>query len=212
MAWRLANSLSTLRKQINAQFPARSRVSDGSIGDAQHASRSSDHNPWVRDGVTGVVTAIDITNDPVHGLSSQALAEALVESRDPRIKYIISNRRIISSIDKPWVWRAYNGKNPHNHHVHISVHSAKVFYDDTQPWIIGLKPVSTTEEPQAKTFSIVRKGSKDPIVVKLQELLGIRADGDFGPATEAAVKRFQKANDLVDDGIVGPYTWELLTK
>lgn len=64
MSWRLAPALVTLRDEINKRFPNRSTISDGTIGDAAHASRDSDHNPWVidTDGV-GVVTAIDITED-----------------------------------------------------------------------------------------------------------------------------------------------------
>ena len=57
----------------------------------------------------------------------------------------------------------------------------------------------------------IKKGSKGAAVKKLQELLGITADGMFGNNTETAVKEFQRANGLAVDGIVGAKTWAALS-
>ena len=57
---------------------------------------------------------------------------------------------------------------------------------------------------------LLKKGSKGDDVKKLQEKLGVEAIGTFGPKTEAAVKAWQKANGLKDDGIVGNATWSKL--
>ena len=136
MAWRPAISLLRLREQINEKAPSRSKASDGTIGDAAHAARTSDHNPWVQDGDVGVVTAMDITNDPAGGCDAQAFVDALVTSRDKRIKYLIWNKQILSSSVQPWTWRAYNGKNAHTHHFHLSVKSTKDLYDSTDLWAV----------------------------------------------------------------------------
>jgi len=55
---------------------------------------------------------------------------------------------------------------------------------------------------------LLKIGSKGEDVKKLQEKLGVEAIGTFGPKTETAVKLWQKANGLKDDGIVGDGTWE----
>lgn len=57
----------------------------------------------------------------------------------------------------------------------------------------------------------LRRPAKGEEVEKLQKLLGIKVDGDFGPNTEAAVRDFQRSNNLVPDGIVGPRTWAALS-
>jgi len=138
--WRVAKSLDVLLKQVNTKAPNRNKASDGSIGDAAHASRNSDHNPWIVEGGVGVVTARDITHDPDRGCDAAALAEAIRASLDPRIKYIIWKRRIANSSaigsQPAWAWRPYTGSNPHDHHVHISVKSDKASYDSTVGWSI----------------------------------------------------------------------------
>ena len=57
---------------------------------------------------------------------------------------------------------------------------------------------------------LLKNGSKGDDVKKLQEKLGVEPIGTFGPKTEAAVKSWQKANGLKDDGVVGDDTWSKL--
>ncbi len=64
-------------------------------------------------------------------------------------------------------------------------------------------------------WPLVRRGDDVFPVRSLQQVLRARnhpvtVDGIFGPQTEGAVKAFQQANGLDDDGIVGPLTWPKL--
>jgi len=213
MAWRLAKSLAKLREQINTLSPNRSKVSDGTIGNAEHSARASDHNP----NANGVVCAMDITHDTAHGIDSEKLANALLASRDSRIKYVISNKKIASGPagPNPWRWRPYGGKNPHNHHVHVSVVSVRA--DDAGDWKFDLTVAAgEVNEPVTKPADpVLSKGAKGPDVERLQRLLIARGmklvpDADFGDRTERAVKAFQKGKGLVADGICGPYCWAAL--
>jgi len=54
---------------------------------------------------------------------------------------------------------------------------------------------------------LLKVGSKGEDVKRLQEKLGLSADGSFGPGTEKAVKAWQSSNGLVADGVVGDGTW-----
>mgnify|MGYP004664705049 CR=1 FL=1 len=77
---------------------------------------------------------------------------------------------------------------------------------------------STTGGKCEVKLNTLQKGSKCKSVKALQILLigngyscgSYGADGDFGNATVAAVKQFQKDNSLSVDGIVGTNTWTKL--
>lgn len=175
--WKLAQALCVLEDQVNAKYPGRSKLSDGSIGDRAHMARTSDHNVH-----NGYCHALDLTHDPQHGFSSEKFAQALLDAQDPRLKYVISNKKIGSGPGgpSPGKWRTYSGANPHNHHCHISVN--ELGETSIKPWDIGDHVV--VEKPQA------------PVVVDVK----------------AELRAFQTKHGLVADGLLGPQTWEALKK
>lgn len=56
----------------------------------------------------------------------------------------------------------------------------------------------------------LKLGSKGDAVKKLQQLLNLTVDSDFGLKTDKAVRAFQAKNKLTVDGIVGNNTWKAL--
>lgn len=76
----------------------------------------------------------------------------------------------------------------------------------TPPLIPSVEPPSTGKQPRLT----LRRGASGPLVSLLQELLEATKDGQFGGLTEAKVRAFQRSQNVVPDGIVGPKTWRLL--
>lgn len=116
---RLSKSVVQLREQADNAYPSRKRNSDGTIGDAKHSTRKSDHNP---DPNSGIVRALDLDAD----FDEQASTAAYVADQiriaartDKRIAYVIFDRKIASARSL-WRWRKYTGINPHTKHIHIS--------------------------------------------------------------------------------------------
>lgn len=135
MAWSLAPCLVTLRNQVNAVAPNRSKKSDGTIGDAAHAKTASDHNP----NTQGIVCALDLTHDPAGGFDADKFAEAQRKNPHPDLKYMVWKGRIASR-KYGWTWRPSSG---HFNHIHISAgvgtdgKSAPGTYNNTTPWNLG---------------------------------------------------------------------------
>jgi putative chitinase len=74
--------------------------------------------------------------------------------------------------------------------------------------VLGGKISAAPVNPQITdaVTQTLREGSKGELVKRMQAVLGVSADGDFGPGTERAVKAWQAKNGLTADGIVGPKT------
>ena len=99
----------------------RNRASDGTMGDARHQARKSDHN---------IGNAVDITHDPSHGVNGDEISS--LATRDPRVKYVIWNRKIWTPAKGWGPYKIPPGGDGHEHHVHISVFPEK--RSDTSPW------------------------------------------------------------------------------
>ena len=59
-------------------------------------------------------------------------------------------------------------------------------------------------------MKVLKLNSEGKEVEDLQKYLKIKVDGSFGPKTEEAVKKFQSANKLTADGVVGEKTWNAM--
>ena len=213
---RLAKSLETLRKEIDELAPKRSKRSDGWIGDSAHQARASRHNP----NDQGVVTALDVTDDPKGGCPIHEIANRVRQNPHAELAYIISNRRIAGR-STGWRWHRYTGSNPHAVHAHFAVGEGpdsdpRAPYDSTRSW--NIKAPSVGERCAKK---VLRKGDVDECVPFLRERLakhGFEVDPahaesrKFGDGLERNVKAFQRRRGIKVDGIVGRQTWEHLRK
>lgn len=232
MSYRKAKALDTLFNECNKLAPRRSRASDGWIGDAAHASRDSDHNPWTKDrrGV-GVVRAADVTHDPANGLDGERLAKHLAAQlgKHPALgsgAYVIWRSRIISTDRLREGWRPYGGSNPHDKHVHLSLGYSgydstkalgivKGFVDKALKKVTGKYPVYLhVVAQQAKAKKPGVRHSVRRVQKALNRELGtkLRADGVWGPATAKAYRQWQKANGFRTNRGIGVGSLRKLVK
>lgn len=89
-----------------------------------------------------------------------------------------------------------------------SVEPSKTPDAPSEPTNVGGGATTPTYTSQDKLP--FKKGMESNYIKKIQEKLGIGADGKFGNKTYASVVAFQKKNGLTQDGIVGAKTWKAL--
>ena len=215
-SWSLAPALDAFRGELDEKYPSRDKKSDGSIGDAAHSSRVSDHNP----DPNGMVHAIDVDVD---GIPSAEIVAFLVAQHksgaDNRLAYII-HRRVIYSRTYRWVGRPYTGANAHDKHFHMSLRYVAAVEGNRSPWLALFGSEDSRYTPWKKVqpgTRIIKLWDAGDDVKEYQRVLNawypninVAEDGYFGPATNEATVYFQGRADLETDGIVGPKTWKAL--
>lgn len=130
-------------RQATAIKPKREKASDGLLPSAAHVKQSpnSDHNSGY---------AVDLTHDPVFGINCH---EAYAHFKlDKRVKYLIFKGKIWSPEKGE---RGYEGPNPHNKHLHISI--KEKYGKDTSPWFTWLPKPTVVNKVKAKVKKLPKK-------------------------------------------------------
>lgn len=219
-AWRLSPALVTLRAQLDAAEPNRDRRSDGTIGDAAHAARTSEHNPDAQ----GIVCAFDGTHGP-YWKAPQLDVHRIVEdlANDTRSKYTIFEGRIK---EPGGPWKPYHGPSPHREHFHQSVTQAGK--NDPRPWNLpGLgKPaiIPTATPAQVEAFVQACYDTQAANLTLLMAAVYDKAgnangfatlrEGDSGDSVRMlqGVERWLTGEKLPIDGAWGPATTDIVRR
>ena len=152
------------------------------------------------------------------------------------IMYIIWNKRIWKAYEIDKGWQPYSGHDEHTGHVHFSFGwsgakmatswwTGKVAPTDygtgkapdlpvtpqrlpTNLLVLATYGSTTLQQPAGANAP---RSTADPAATTIvQKALRISADGDYGPATAAAVGDFEGQQNLPVDGIVSPAVWTAL--
>ncbi len=166
--WKLAVPLVRLLWECDVRWPARSRRSDGSIGNAAHQAAAGadldhdgdvDQHDWALSSQhlpdsDGWECALDITAD---GIDVPLVIQAVM--RHPAAWYVIHDGSIWSRT-YGWVRQPYRGPSKHKEHVHVSTRLTAVGKTSTAPWglVVPAAPVNRTELATMILYAIDRLG------------------------------------------------------
>ena len=179
--WSTSPALNALMDEIERAYPA-GHPTDGTVASRTHDQNNprSDHRPYPYTG-TGIVNAVDAGENVED--DAMAIAEAIRKSKDPRVKYVIHERRLFSSYNHAngpaWTWRPYSGSS-HLNHVHVSILRSK--QTDPRPWNLDLGGENVEEVVKGIQRGLAAAGF-DPGPI----------DGIWGPRTEAAFTAMSEA-------------------
>lgn len=215
--WVVVAALQAMLAELNAVAPNRDKASDGSIGDYQHSTGTSGHNPDDTPGTTAESTDSDSIaevrardfdkdlNQP--GLTMEMVAQYLVrECRAGRItwiKYLIFNRRIWAA-SSDWETREYTGVNPHDHHMHVSCKGDTASENNTKP--LGLKTlleddVALTEAEMTRMAQVLANKLYNDMINTSSGLYGVMVKSEARVAAAVKAAILAATNPLVQKAV-----------
>lgn len=139
-------ALATFRAAVDEHFPRRDKTSDGTIGDAAHQQRDSDHNP----DPDGTIDAWDMDADLYGiGIPAGVVVYQIIGSFQVHVSsgYWIHNDEIAFRSNG---WRRepyanYGGPNRNRHTKHVHFNTREQYEDSTAPFDLG-GPMFTIDE------------------------------------------------------------------
>jgi len=132
------------------------------------------------------------------------------------INYIIFNRQQWKAWAPENGWVVYTGSSPHTDHIHFSFNWDGA-YKRTSWWsgVAVTKPLSgptgTTTPPPAPVtasgYPLLVQGASGADVALAQKVIGVAADGKFGPATATALGTWQSKHGVPASKKLDNPTW-----
>lgn len=135
------------------------------------------------------------------------------------INYIIWNRQMWRAYDPGRGWAPYYGVSPHTDHIHFSFNWDGA-YKRTSWWtgVAVTSPLSGPTVPAptppppapvmtASGYPLLEQGATGPDVALAQKVIGVTADGKFGPITATALGVWQTRNGVTATKKLDNATW-----
>lgn len=130
------------------------------------------------------------------------------------VMYVIWDRKIWGTYQMEAGWRDYNGPHPHTDHIHFSFSWDGAMQRTS--WWTGRAWTGVSTSPSGPSipiapptsYPVLSEGARAPEVQLAQQVIGVTADGIFGPATKSALTSWQRSHGLSATGVLDKATWD----
>lgn len=164
---------------------------------------------------TGKAIGVDLVTDPSIAATGEISVKTAIHFWNSRKLSPLADADDVRAITKK-INGGYNGLEDRI----AKLQKVRSLIDEIFATPTPESPETPSEAPEIDskpTLIFMRNGTKSEGVKVLQVALNhkgysLTVDGDFGPATEKAVKDFQKKNKLTVDGLVGVETYNAVLK